>query len=1293
MTKIILLKDTQIVSKFRNIFFLLFFSIPVFCQKEANIWYFGEKAGLDFSSGVAVPLLDGQLNTLEGCATISDAYGNLLFYTDGITVYNRNHNIMPNGTNLMGNPSSTHSAIIVPKPKSENIYYIFTVDTNNSNSNRPLAYSEVDMSLNSELGRVVTKNIILNNSVNEKVAAVKKSTIDDNYWIVSHTLNSNKFITFELTDLGVNNIPIESNTGSNTGFFNISGQLKISPDNSRLVAVRGGEVQLFDFNNFSGVVSNPITLDNASVNSYGAEFSPNGKILYISYYGGLLQFNLSGSPSDIISSKIIIANEANANLASMQTAPDGKIYIARYGKTFIDVIENPNVIGTGCNYLNQVISLNGRKSYLGLPTFIQSYFRIDDVTFSNTCFGNDTNFNLNNTVDSATWNFGDPASGVNNVTTGVNVNHVFSAPGVYTVTTAATLGTEVITINTEVVIYQNPTATQPTNLLVCDLNNDGFFNFNLKNLDASILNGQNPDDFSVDYYANSTDYANNTQITDYTNYVNAVAYQEQTIIASVKNKNNTSCEATANFTIQVFKSPTPALSAAIPSLSDCDNTSVGADTDGKITFNLKDRETAILNGQSDTDFLVTYFLDENLTQLINNPTDYPNTTPIQRVYAKVENKQNSSCFAKTSFLLEVDELPIINNSVTLKQCDNGDINGFSSINLDEAKAKIITNPDDYTITFFEEKALAEGNTNPIPNPANYTNQIVSNDVVWARVENTKGCIRVSEVNLVISTTQIPTTFQKEYFQCDDGTNIKDGIATFDFSDVINEVISIFPTNQQLEVTYYQNEEDALSEKNKIDNISNYQNTNSPNQQIIYVRVDSQLDNDCLGLGAHITLNVEKVPVANTVTINPECDNDRDGLFSFDTSTIQSKIIGSQTDVAISYFDENGTQLSGPLPNPFSTASQTITARVENTISQDPNGQCYNETTISFVVNTLPIANSVPVQEECDDDTDGIFAFDTSTIENIILGTQTGLIVKYFDENNNALPSPLPNPFNTSTQTIRVRVENPIYDVCYEETTVDFIVREKPTVSVIDEDIICMTNNPQLQIEVENPNVNYNYTWRDENNIVVGNAANTAISKGGKYTVIGTSVYGCDSEEATITIRESSISTININDIEVRDDSDNNFIKINTTNLGLGNYEFRLLDANSNILVDYQDDSNFENLDGGSYIVEVNDKNGCGSVPFKVSLITFPKYFTPNGDSLNDFWQIKGIDKGFYRSGVITIYNRYGKLICRFTINDIGWDGTYNGKVLLSDDYWFKAVLIDTRDEMKFRTGNFSLLRK
>jgi gliding motility-associated-like protein len=99
-----------------------------------------------------------------------------------------------------------------------------------------------------------------------------------------------------------------------------------------------------------------------------------------------------------------------------------------------------------------------------------------------------------------------------------------------------------------------------------------------------------------------------------------------------------------------------------------------------------------------------------------------------------------------------------------------------------------------------------------------------------------------------------------------------------------------------------------------------------------------------------------------------------------------------------------------------------------------------------------------------------------------------------------------------------------------------------------------------------------------------------------------------------------------------------------------------------------------------------------SIPFEIALISFPNFFTPNGDGNNDFWQIKGIDKSYYKTGTISIFNRYGKQITTFSIDDIGWDGTYNGKQMIGNDYWFQAILIDQKDQMKKRTGNFSLVR-
>ena len=114
---------------------------------------------------------------------------------------------------------------------------------------------------------------------------------------------------------------------------------------------------------------------------------------------------------------------------------------------------------------------------------------------------------------------------------------------------------------------------------------------------------------------------------------------------------------------------------------------------------------------------------------------------------------------------------------------------------------------------------------------------------------------------------------------------------------------------------------------------------------------------------------------------------------------------------------------------------------------------------------------------------------------------------------------------------------------------------------------------------------------------------------------------------------------------------------------------------------------------GIYTIEVNDKNDCGSILFEVSLLSFPKFFTPDGDGRNDFWQINGISNNFYQSGTIKIFNRYGNLMHQFTIDDIGWDGTYNGNVLPSNDYWFYIELLDKKNSSRARSGHFSLLRK
>src|SRR5690606_4302819 len=232
----------------------------IFAQGEANNWYFGDHAGITFNNGVPEALTDGVLSTEEGCATISNSTGQLLFYTDGITVYNRGHNIMPNGTGLLGDISSSQSSIIVPKPNDPNIYYVFTVDDTGGPDG--LRYSIVDMSLDAGFGAVTaTKNILLMTPISEEINAVLHANGQD-IWVLSHGYGNDAFYAYLVSSTGLNTTPTISTTGvfvpGNNG-FNAIGVLKASPSGNKLVmCVRDLKAQVFNFNRFTGIVSNPV---------------------------------------------------------------------------------------------------------------------------------------------------------------------------------------------------------------------------------------------------------------------------------------------------------------------------------------------------------------------------------------------------------------------------------------------------------------------------------------------------------------------------------------------------------------------------------------------------------------------------------------------------------------------------------------------------------------------------------------------------------------------------------------------------------------------------------------------------------------------------------------------------------------------------------------------------------------------------------------------------------------------------------------------------------------------------
>ncbi|WP_396600439.1 T9SS type B sorting domain-containing protein [Algibacter sp. R77976] len=674
--------------------------------------------------------------------------------------------------------------------------------------------------------------------------------------------------------------------------------------------------------------------------------------------------------------------------------------------------------------------------------------------------------------------------------------------------------------------------------------------------------------------------------------------------------------------------------------------------------------------------------------------------------------------------LTVNPLPIVNSPVVLIQCDDDDLTtlGFSPFNLTEANNEISTNAANESFSYYvtQAGAISGDTTSPdyVNNPTTFENRTISSDVVWARIESQLGCASTAEIQLNVSTTVIPPTFLETFNQCDDFLDIngdnnsnnddRDGISTFDFSSVSAAIINFIPVGQTiLPPRYYRNEADALAEINEITDPSNYRNIGYPHTQFIYVRIDSAISNDCLGLGAYILLNVEALPEANTVTVDRQCDDDDDGIYPFDTSQIESDVLGTQnpSDFTITYFDEMGTALPSPLPNPFSTETQTITIRVTNNTTLAPDGPCYYETTLTFTVDEQPFANTIPDQIVCDGDAgdiddDGYYPFNTSAFTSTILGAQNGMEIyyDYTDENGVLLidQTSLPNPLISENQTISVEVINPINTTCVATTTINLVVNPIPEFTVETPRLVC-SSDPTFSIDLEPFETSsfdtYDYEWLwtslDETttNQFVSNERTISVSTPGTYsiTLTKTNGTGC-SRIRTIFVDASEQATINQEDVTIVDLSENNSVTIDTTNLGMGNYEYALQEEESTF-INYQSEPVFNNVRPGFYTIHVKD-DICGVSTLNISVIGFPKYFTPNGDGINDLWKILGVNENTQPNTTVLIFDRYGKLIKQLLVQDAGWDGTFNGNILSTNDYWFKVFLEDGRQF----SGHFTLKR-
>ncbi len=321
-------------------------------QHQYDRWYFGFKQGLDFRTSPPSMLTDGQTNTIEGSAVYCDPKtGDLLFYTDGVVVWDRLHRMMPSGKDLIADQSSTQAALIIPDPAEPKRFYLFHSDQ--SGYTRPtkgVYYSVIDLRLNGGYGDVAIKNQKLIHEGTEKLTAISLCG-GEAYWVIAHELITNNYVAWSIDAGGLSLVPVKSSIGVNAGPSPVSGAgyLAASPDGKYLASVipQPASIEIFKFNFESGQLYSRIELPAIS-KPYGVSFSPDNTKLYVMGDRELAQFDLAQWDSTSVAKSRFRIRHTNRSEGALRLGPDKKIYVQESDS--IGVINYPNSLGDAFGY-------------------------------------------------------------------------------------------------------------------------------------------------------------------------------------------------------------------------------------------------------------------------------------------------------------------------------------------------------------------------------------------------------------------------------------------------------------------------------------------------------------------------------------------------------------------------------------------------------------------------------------------------------------------------------------------------------------------------------------------------------------------------------------------------------------------------------------------------------------------------------------------------------------------------------------------------------------------------------
>ncbi len=654
----------------------------------------------------------------------------------------------------------------------------------------------------------------------------------------------------------------------------------------------------------------------------------------------------------------------------------------------------------------------------------------------------------------------------------------------------------------------------------------------------------------------------------------------------------------------------------------------------------------------------------------------------------------SNCVSTDEIIVEFTQSPVVNPIDNQIICDDN-ADGFGEFDLMSFNTAILgaQSADNFTISYFSSQENADSNLDPLMSP--YTNQVsYQQEEIFIRIHSNVNQFCYKTTSFFIDVSDPPILSDIIYRECDnnDDGNDTNGFFEFDLNSLEAEVLGALNPSQ-FNITYHLDQNDADMGSNPLPLLYTNVNTNS---QDIVVRLEN-FDNEACYSTSIVSLIVSELPELQTASlIQCDADGNPDGFTQYNLIEANENIMvsGDTSGFTFTHYlslvdAQNDTNVQAPFPFTNTVNPQTIYTRVVDDITG-----CFRLEEVMLEVTATDIGNAN--LEECDDDFDGITLFNLTDADAFILQSlPIGLTVAYYASVNDAQLeiNPLPDLYQNTIpfmQTIFVRVENS--NECFGINTVDLIVNALPDFDLEDRYTLCINTNGTeilgpLVIDTGLSTTNYSFEW-SYNDTIIPTETGSSLSplQSGSYSVtvidISTSTEtSCTNTDST-EVTESEPPLLEAN-LVTQAFADNHIIEAIATALGESDSEYEYsLDGGP-----WQDSGTFSNVSRGSHEITARDKAGCGVATAPIFVIDYPLYFTPNGDGNNDTWNIPGIGS----SAKIYIFNRYGKLLKQLSPTGSGWDGTYNGNMMSTNDYWFHLEYTEpSTNESKEFKGHFTL---